>query len=257
MRTLLLRLAAPLQAWGLDSKFDMRQTEREPTKSGVLGLVACAMGIRRDDAKGLLRLQGLSFGVRVEQEGKLLRDYHIAKSYKMSDKSGLVKLDGRTGRPTIDKPYLTQRYYLADAVFLAALSGEDALIAEIAEALGHPAFPLYLGRRSCPPTLPILLGVTDAPVETVLRETPWQAAAWYQQDWRHRHPGEGIRLRWMMDAPSGEASHAMRRDVPASWAHTHRRYAYRNATAGMAQMALLDTTAHDALAEVESCTSVE
>ena len=34
MATLLLRLAAPLQAWGADSKFETRKTGREPTKSG-------------------------------------------------------------------------------------------------------------------------------------------------------------------------------------------------------------------------------
>lgn len=257
MRTLLLRLAAPLQAWGLDSKFDVRQTEREPTKSGVLGLLACAMGVRRDNVEGLARLRSLSFGVRVEQEGKLLRDYHIAKSYKMDSKNGLIKLDGKTGLPAIDKPYLTQRYYLADAMFLVVLSGEDVLIEEIAAALNHPAYPLYLGRRSCPPTLPLLLGISEAPIEQVLMDYPWQAAVWYQQEWRRRHPGEAVRLRWMTDARPGDAVQAMRRDVPASWAHTHRQYTFRNAAAGEAQMALTGATAHDAMAEVEACTSVE
>ena len=67
MATLLLRLAAPLQSWGAESKFDTRRTGREPTKSGVIGLLAAALGIRRDaDAE----IQGLSaalrFGVRVD-----------------------------------------------------------------------------------------------------------------------------------------------------------------------------------------------
>ena len=44
MATLLLRLAAPLQAWGADSKFETRKTAREPTKSGVIGLLAAALG---------------------------------------------------------------------------------------------------------------------------------------------------------------------------------------------------------------------
>ena len=69
MATLLLRLAAPLQAWGADSKFETRKTNREPTKSGVIGLLAAALGLRRDESEGLARLTGLRFGVRVEGKG--------------------------------------------------------------------------------------------------------------------------------------------------------------------------------------------
>ena len=61
MATLLLRLAAPLQAWGADSKFETRKTNREPTKSGVIGLLAAALGLRRDESEALTRLTGLRF----------------------------------------------------------------------------------------------------------------------------------------------------------------------------------------------------
>ena len=100
MATLLLRLAAPLQAWGADSKFETRKTGREPTKSGVIGLLAAALGLRRDEREALLRLTGLRFGVRVEREGQLLVDYHTAKTQ-----------DEKTS-------YVTYRHYLQDAVFL-------------------------------------------------------------------------------------------------------------------------------------------
>ena len=59
MATLLLRLAAPLQAWGADSKFETRKTAREPTKSGVIGLLAAALGLRRDETEPLTRLAQL------------------------------------------------------------------------------------------------------------------------------------------------------------------------------------------------------
>lgn len=80
MATLLLRLAAPLQSWGADSKFEIRKTNREPTKSGVIGLLAAALGLARDDDQALQRLNGLRFAVRVDQEGQLLRDYHTANN---------------------------------------------------------------------------------------------------------------------------------------------------------------------------------
>lgn len=130
MSTLLLRLAGPMQSWGTDSKFDERRTGREPSKSGVIGLVAAALGIARQDREALQTLNGLRFGVRVDREGVLLRDYHIARTAK-------------------DVAYVTHRYYLSDAEFVAGLESDDrALLAQIAQALQAPAFPLYLGRRS-------------------------------------------------------------------------------------------------------------
>ena len=127
MATLLLRLAAPLQAWGADSKFETRKTNREPTKSGVIGLLAAALGLRRDEREALARLTGLRFGVRVEREGQLLVDYHTAKTQ-----------DEKTS-------YVTYRHYLQDAVFLAGIESEDAaLLQQLQQALLHPAFPLYL-----------------------------------------------------------------------------------------------------------------
>ena len=145
MATLLLRLAAPLQAWGADSKFETRKTGREPTKSGVIGLLAAALGLRRDEREALLRLTGLRFGVRVEREGQLLVDYHTAKT--QDEKAS----------------YVTYRHYLQDAVFLAGIESEDAaLLQQLQQALLHPVFPLYLGRRCCPPTLPLCLGARAA-----------------------------------------------------------------------------------------------
>ena len=141
MSTLLLRLAGPMQSWGTDSKFDVRRTQREPSKSGVIGLVAAALGISRQDRKTLAALACLRFGVRVDREGTLLRDYH-------------------TAHPEKGSAYVTNRYYLADAVFVAGLESEDgALLERMGEALVSPAFPLYLGRRSCPPTGRIFLGI--------------------------------------------------------------------------------------------------
>jgi CRISPR system Cascade subunit CasD len=148
MATLLLRLAAPLQAWGSGSKFNIRTTEREPTKSGVIGMIAAAMGIQRNaDSKLLEPLSRLRFGVRVDREGKLLKDFHMVHEYK----------NGK-----VNDSHLTERYYLSDAVFLAALESDSReYLEEIIKSLNNPVYPLFLGRRSCPPTLPLVLGITD------------------------------------------------------------------------------------------------
>ena len=128
MATLLLRLAAPLQSWGADSKFETRKTNREPTKSGVIGLLAAALGLRRDDAAGLARLNGLHFAVRADREGSLLVDFHTANREE----------DRKKGKA----PYVTYRHYLQDAVFLVGLESEDnALLQELAR-------PWHPGRKT-------------------------------------------------------------------------------------------------------------
>lgn len=218
MSTLVLRLAAPMQSWGVGSKFDVRMTEREPTKSGVLGLLAAALGLRRDDAEALRTLSSLRFGVRVDREGTLLHDFHMAHGQK-SD-------------------YVTHRYYLSDAVFLCGLESEDTpLLERCAKALMHPAYPLFLGRRSCPPTLPLMLGIRDDDLETVLRTEP-------------RLCDSDVPSRIVMDAEAGKADSAPVKDVPLSFSPLRREFGYRK----YREIILpgLKQTEHDPFAELEA-----
>lgn len=153
MSTLLLKLAGVLQSWGVESKFETRRTLGFPTKSGVIGLLASALGYSREEP--LDRLNALRFGIRVEREGELLRDYHIARGKKDKD------------------VYITERFYLSDAVFLAGFESADtAFINELADAVRTPAYPLYLGRRSCVPAMPLLLGIRETPLLETLQNEP-------------------------------------------------------------------------------------
>ena len=202
MATLLLRLAAPLQSWGADSKFETRKTNREPTKSGVIGLLAAALGLRRDDAAGLARLNGLHFAVRADREGSLLVDFHTANREE----------DRKKGKA----PYVTYRHYLQDAVFLVGLESEDtALLQELETALKYPVYPLYLGRRSCPPTLPLCLGLRQCSLQEALQTEP--------------PLGPGRHWRLVLDADPLEPGTAVQRDVPVSFDPRHRQYGYRSA----------------------------
>ena len=160
--SLVLRLAGPLQSWGGRSRFVRRETEQAPTKSGVIGLLAAARGLRRTD--DLTEFFGLRFGVRTDQPGRLVRDFHTARS-----------LDGSRVMP------LSYRYYLADAVFVAVVSGDRSLLEGIDDAIRRPHFPLYLGRRSCAPAGPISMGLRDAGLRDVLKEEPWQASSWHRR----------------------------------------------------------------------------
>jgi CRISPR system Cascade subunit CasD len=250
MSTLLMRLAGPLQAWGADSKFSKRMTGREPTKSGVIGLVAAALGLRRTDAKPLAELPDdkrfaklckLCFGVRTDQPGQLVRDFHTARTY-----------DGK-------QAFISERYYLADAIFLAGLEGEDALLEEIAAALQNPYFPLFLGRRACPPTGQMVLGniKKNISLEDALQKEEWQASPWYM---RKRKREAEITLEIVRDArPEDDGAFTMR-DLPLSFEQVHRRYTFRSVVSNPREAVKVANpyaepcpeteTEHDAMAEV-------
>jgi CRISPR system Cascade subunit CasD len=202
MNTLLLRLAAPLQSWGAQSKFNRRTTEREPTKSGVIGMIAAALGRRRtEDLSDLLALR---FGARLDQPGTLLRDFHTAHT------------------PDGKEAFISDRHYLADAVFLVGLEGEADKLRAIEAALLRPAFPLYLGRRSCPPAGRLVVGMRALPLEEALRREPWQAADWYKARRASAPPDLLIR-----DARPGEGAAITALDNPVSYNQQHRKYAFR------------------------------
>ncbi|MYQ95416.1 type I-E CRISPR-associated protein Cas5/CasD [Streptomyces sp. SID4946] len=208
---LMLRLAAPLQSWGGPSRYNLRETHPEPTKSGVLGLLAAAEGRTREAS--LTDLVGLQLGVRVDQPGTLLRDYHTSSDYR-----GLPLLSAKTnakGQQTRTTPpkytSVTRRFYLQDAVFVAALRGPRALLKSLEQAVRNPVFPLSLGRRSCPPTGPVSLGLhADNTVEDALQGVAWQAGSHR----RRQAQGATVSLEATVEDPAGDQSTV---DVPDTY----------------------------------------
>jgi CRISPR system Cascade subunit CasD len=194
-----------------------------PTKSGVVGLLAAALGRKRDAP--LDDLNELHFGVRVDQEGSVLRDFHVAKSETDS--------------------YLTYRDYLADAIFLVGLESEDnRFLEELDQALRAPAFPLFLGRRSCPPTLPLTLGIRPEGLVEALTQEPWQKPAWRQK------AGEALPL--VTDVLPGESTSAVWRDQAISFHIQHREYGWRGVVRRQPVSVTppLPETDHDAMEEL-------
>lgn len=209
MSTLLLRLHGPLQSWGDSSRFTTRATRREPTKSGILGLLAAAEGRRRTDS--IEDLLTLRFGVRTDQEGTVVRDFQTAMDWDHPARDG-----------SVHSMPLSHRYYLSDATFLAGVEGEDSLLQGLDEALRHPQFPLYLGRRSCPTEGQVTLGVRQTDLLDALRSQAWLASPWYR-----RRAAAEVRLPIAFDAAPGEVGDSVR-DVPLSFDPTRREYGWRN-----------------------------
>ena len=79
MKTIVMKFCGPLQSWGTGSNFETRHTDFYPSKSAVIGMIAASKGYKRDNTTSLSRLNELDFAVRVDQNGNLMRDYHIAR----------------------------------------------------------------------------------------------------------------------------------------------------------------------------------
>lgn len=156
MPTLLLPLIGPLQSWGLDARFRVRTTALEPSKSGVIGLFCAALG--RDRAEPIDDLAALRFGVRVDREGTLMRDFHTALE---------VAAAGNAGTDTV----VSERWYLADASFIAGFEGDAELLNTVHQALRHPRWPVFLGRKACLPSVPLFApdGLVDESLDGALR----------------------------------------------------------------------------------------
>lgn len=235
MATLLLRLAGPLQSWGANSRFTVRATRRAPTKSGIIGLIAAAQGRRRSDPmEDLLALQ---IAVRIDQPGSLLSDFQTA----INSKGKAMPL--------------SERHYLEDAVFVAGVEGPRPLLEGIKDALSHPKFPLFLGRRSCPPSLPLVLELVDKPLLEALspNQVPWQAATWFMK----RVGDKGYDAEILSDVPPAGAGNSaalqeMVSDIPISFDMEHRRYSWRTVYRSRVQLKQAQTSVvHDPLEVLE------
>lgn len=162
--TLFLRLEGPLQSWGERGRWSVRDTDLEPTKSGVIGLIACALGYREDEQIRPLS-QKTHMGVRVDAPGRLITDYHtIGGGY---DYPTLLTAQGKPKKTPKGQPHteISLREYLCGASFLVAIQIKDqvdsGLIVQMAHALQNPVWPVFLGRKACVPATPIFAGTGE------------------------------------------------------------------------------------------------
>lgn len=208
MSVLLLRLAGPMQSWGVQSRFTVRDTGLEPSKSGVVGLMCAALG--RPRTEPIDDLAELAMGVRADQEGTLQRDYHTA------GREGILRASGKVERTTL---VVSNRYYLADARFLVGLESDDlTLLRRLHVALRDPHWFLYLGRKAFVPGEPVWL--QDGLNERIGLRMALGSYPWLGNDRRRWETLE--QMRTVTEDPDGAE---VRPDQPLSFAE--RRFAPR------------------------------
>lgn len=172
---LLLWLEGPLQAWGHDSKFGVRDTLNFPTRSGVLGLLCCARGAGGPEHQWLEQMSSMSMEVRAyartDENDKLvlsepaLRDFQMVGSgYDHSDpwQSLLIPKTSEGKKPNGAGTKMTYRHYLQDAVFAVLLQVPEDQAKQLAHVVQNPIWDLYLGRKSCAPTEFIYQGLFES-----------------------------------------------------------------------------------------------
>lgn len=213
---LVFRLYGPLASWGTTAVGEERPTAVMPSRSALLGLLGAALGIRRDEQTALRGLQdSVFFGIKQCAPGSLLRDYHTAQVPPQRGKAVHLTRQSELTDPS-PETVLSKRDYRCDGLWVVALwLAEPAAytLEQLRQALLQPVFPLYLGRKSCPPALPLApvlcsaaslkeaLNQPFAPLTRSLKEDGW----WLQHDKWIRYCWEGGQ-----DKLGGDVSHAVR-----------------------------------------------
>jgi CRISPR system Cascade subunit CasD len=210
---LAFRLEGPLQSWGERARWTIRDTANEPTKSGVIGLLAACLGWGvEDDARIAELAAAVGLGVRTDRPGRGLVDFHTVVGGVMSA-AGKIKRNQATKEPEV---VVSRRSYLADASFLVVLSATTDHIDHLEKAMLDPVWPPFLGRKSCPPSIPIIPKRIEARgIEDALRQIAWTPRG-------AENPPDRLRAVVEVDQATPMADPGLlhrRQDVPRSFVH--------------------------------------
>lgn len=191
-------------------------------------MLAACQGRHR--TQSLAWADDLKVAVRLDRPGRVITDFHTAggglpREQRMRTGGGKQREDAE----------ITRRDYLADASFVVTVTGDDDTVQRLASSLTRPVFTPFLGRKSCPPSLPPLVGVSDEdPLQLLGRlpahgheSTPPQGDPY--EVGLEAMAGDGeplIDLRVMTEDP--EFTSTVINDRPLDFNHWSRKYAPRN-----------------------------
>ncbi|MBI5641761.1 MAG: type I-E CRISPR-associated protein Cas5/CasD [Nitrospirae bacterium] len=178
-RFLALRLEGPLQSWGFDSQYSRRNTGLMPTKSAIAGMCCAALGYARGNEKeeaflerfGKVKMTAIALPRQRNKKDlsvRRLQDYHtVGGGYDPNNPNerGSITVSAEDGKPRAKNgqalAVLTHRQYLTDATFGVLLEGDVTLLSDIVTALADPKWGIWLGRKTCIPTAPVLVGLKE------------------------------------------------------------------------------------------------
>ncbi len=191
MKLMKFTLSAPLQSWGEDARWDQRTTSAMPSKSALIGLLGSCLGYPRGDDHLNLLDSMLHIAVRADKPGRIMMDFHTVQGTN----GFFINADGkpRTGSNTI----ITPKQYLQDARFTIFIWGHEAMLKKCFDAMLHPRWLVYLGRKSCVPAVPLIPVWVEA-------ETPENAVCSFTEDEKiHCEPIVHVEMDTTPDQPLG------------------------------------------------------
>lgn len=169
---LIFRLYGPMASWGDIAVGSYRPTFDHPSKSAIFGLLAAALGIRRDEEEKQLELvSGYNYGVLINSAGLMLRDYHTSQvpsaGTGRNRKTFFTRKDELATSKDELNTILSTRDYYCDSLYTVILSSREDnppySLDALAKAIKEPSFSMYLGRKSCPLALPLDPFIISAP----------------------------------------------------------------------------------------------
>jgi len=169
---LVFRLFGPMASFGDVAVGQVRPSFDHPSKSAVLGLIGAALGVKRDEEEVHCAMaDGYGFSVMLTLPGMRVVDFHTAQAPHSRAKKNAPWVQTRSDELQVDKndieTILSRREYLCDMVVTVCLwctNDKDLFsLTAIRDALISPKFVLYLGRKSCPVSLPVQAQIIEAP----------------------------------------------------------------------------------------------
>lgn len=160
MEILTFQLYGPLASWGIPAVGESRPSSDHPGRSALLGLLAAALGITRDDSAGQQALErSVQFAVKQLSPGRVIRDFHTIQVPKRDRKAQYAtRKDEMAFSSDRLNTIISRRDYRCDGFWrigVTTTKGSDWTLQELEAALRQPQFTLYLGRKSCPLAAPL------------------------------------------------------------------------------------------------------
>lgn len=170
---LVFQLHGPMASWGENTPGEVRHSSPIPSRSAILGLLAAALGIRRDEEETLACFhRHYHFLFCASAEARWARDYHSVQMPKERKKARYFSRREELSDRTFVETIITRRDYYTDAWWMVAVAmteGAPHTLESLCTALRQPKFPLYLGRKSHPLALPLDPQIVDGDAADVLQ----------------------------------------------------------------------------------------
>jgi len=172
MKTLKFDLRGLMSGWGQPNHWVVRKSYSFPTKSGIIGMLCCAMGIDRENAtKEVLKpFQDLKMGVSLEKNGNKSIDFMIC---------GFDVRRPMANGKSKDSTVVSRVEYTFDPEYKIFIHGEENFLESIKKYLENPRWNIYMGRKNCSISVPIIPQILEGNFIDVVKQNISQTDVYF------------------------------------------------------------------------------